>query len=228
MLRLHRHQLARLSPGGWAAVRAQARDEMEQACLAHWAAAGLPLVITQQRCDGHADAPLIAMGVSAPLRWERRRIGVQVPRAEVLYFDEFPTGSQIAPLLPVRVRGEWERLCAELRAAGAPPRVYGSYGWQFLSGAGHLHSRSDLDLWLSVAGAQQADEVTALLNGFAAEGLRLDGELLFNGDSAVSWREWAAWRAGRSSAVLVKSLAGCRLLRRLDELVEQELAEALA
>jgi phosphoribosyl-dephospho-CoA transferase len=227
VLRLHRHQLARLAPGGWAAVRAQARDEMEQACLGHWADAGLPLVITQQRCSSHADAPVIAMGVSAPLRWERRRIGVQVPRAEVLYFDEFPTGLQVAGLLPVRARSAWERLCTALRAAGATPRVYGSYGWQFLSGAGHLHSRSDLDLWLPVTDPQQADEIAALLNGFEAEGLRLDGELLFCGDNAVSWREWTAWRAGRSRAVLVKTMSGSRLLRTLDELVGQDLAEAL-
>ncbi len=226
MLRLHRHQLARLTPGGWAAVRAQARDALEQACLAHWADAGQPLVITQQRCGCGTDAPVIAMGLSAPLRWERRRIGLQVARAEVLYFDEFPTGAQITPLLPVRARAAWERLCAALRTAGATPRVYGSYGWQFLSGAGHLHSRSDLDLWLPAAEPQQADAIAALLNDFAAEGLRLDGELLFKGDSAVSWREWAAWRSGRSSAILVKTLGGSRLLRTLDELLGQAPAEA--
>ncbi len=225
-MRLHRHQLARLTPGGWDAVRGQARDELEQACLAHWADAGLPLVITQQRCGSGSDATVIAMGLSAPLRWERRRICLQVPRAEVLYFDEFPTGPQIAPLLPTRARAAWERLCAALRTAGATPRVYGSYGWQFLSGAGHLHGSSDLDLWLSAAEPQQADQIAALLHDFEAEGLRLDGELLFNGDSAVSWREWAAWRSGRCSAVLVKTMDGSRLLRTLDKLLGLEMSEA--
>lgn len=227
MLRLHRHQLARLTPGGWAAVRAQARDDLERECLSHWAKAGLPLVITQQRCACSADTPVIAMGVSAPLRWERRRIGVQVARADVLYFDEFPAGPQVSSLLPERARAPWERLCAALCAAGTTPRVYGSYGWQFITGAAHLHSRSDLDLWLAVAHPQEADKIAALLNGFEAEGLRLDGELLFNGDTAVSWREWTTWRAKQTRALLVKTIRGTRLARTVGELCGLEPAEAV-
>ena len=43
---------------------------------------------------------------------------------------------------------------------------------------------------------------------------RLDGELRFPDGAAVAWREWEAWRAGRSRAVLVKRLDGCSLWRQ--------------
>ena len=58
-------------------------------------AAGLPVVVTRQPLlpDGAADG--IAVGISAPQRWERRRIALRVRRADVAYFDEFPRIDQI-------------------------------------------------------------------------------------------------------------------------------------
>jgi phosphoribosyl-dephospho-CoA transferase len=223
---LHRHQLAWLTDAGWARVRARAWDGVAGACLAHWAAQRLPLVVTRQPASGGA-TDAIAMGLPAPGRWERRRIVLAVPRAEVLYFDEFPRAEQVVRLLPAGARADWRRLCAGLMACGAVARVHGSYGWQHLSGLDHVRAGSDIDVWIAVSDAAQADAVTRLLQAWPGAHRRLDGELVFDGD-AVAWREWLAWRAGAARTLLVKHLDGSSLSCRPGARRAVPLAEAAA
>jgi phosphoribosyl-dephospho-CoA transferase len=219
MTRLHRHQLIRPTPAAWDRLRANARDPVERECLTLWSSRGLPLVVTQQRCDAGSEPDWIAAGLSAPLRWESRRIGVSLARREVLFFDEFPAARAITKLLPAPTRPAWDEFCRAAQAGGVQPRVYGSYGWQALTGMAHVRTDSDADLWLGVTGAEQADAMAALLAGTEIAGLRLDGELVFDGDSAVSWREWLTWRAGGTRSILVKSMGGSRLATSLGEIV---------
>jgi phosphoribosyl-dephospho-CoA transferase len=206
---LHRHQLARLSSAGWQRVLAREWDAQARECLAHWAANGLPLVITRQPPASSADAG-IAMGLPAPARWGRRRFTLQVPRADVSYFDEFPRLGQVVGRWPEGRRRTWQGLSEALAACGVVARVHGSHGWQFVTGLDHVHGHSDIDLWIAVCDDLQADRVAALLQAFPGERPRLDGELVADGN-AVAWREWLAWRAGRAKAVLVKRLDGCDL-----------------
>jgi phosphoribosyl-dephospho-CoA transferase len=87
--------------------------------------------------------------------------------------------------------------------------VYGSFGWQLVTGLGYVHAASDLDLWLTVRSPERADEAVKLLHAAGApKGLRIDGELLFPGGAGVAWREYASWRAGRARSLLVKRLDG--------------------
>lgn len=212
---LHRHQLAYLTPAGWHRVGERDWDATARACLTHWAAQRLPLVVTRQLRDGTdaSDATnAIALGLPAPARWERRRIALRVPRRDVLYFDEFPRAEQVARLLPDAARADWRRLCAALEGIGVSARVYGSYGWQLLSGFDHVRAGSDIDLWLSVSDLGQADAVAACLQSLSSELPRLDGELMFSNGAAVAWREWLAWRAGRVKSLLVKTIAGSSLV----------------
>jgi phosphoribosyl-dephospho-CoA transferase len=209
-LPLHRHQLARLTSAGWQRVRDREWDADARACLAHWAARDLPLVIARQPA-GPAAADAIAMGLPAPGRWGRRRYAFSIPRADVSYFDEFPRAQEVRRLLPERVRGAWDALCDGLRSCGAPARVYGSHGWRHITGLDHVHADSDIDLWTAVSDAEQADEVARRLQSFACARPRLDGELVFDDGGAVAWREWLAWRSGRARAVLVKRVEGCVL-----------------
>ena len=209
MTPLHRHQIARLSPAGWRQLLAGDWDAGARDCLRHWADQALPVVVTRQ---AEPDADVIALGLCAPRRWQRRRLALRVPRADVLYFDEFPRLAQLVMQLPPAARPAARRLASALQACGATARVYGSHGWQFLSGLNHLREGSDLDLWVGVEDVEQADAVAAALEAFSAPALRLDGELVFPGDAAVAWREWLAWREGRSQAVLVKRLHGAALV----------------
>ena len=98
-----------------------------------------------------------------------------------------------------------------LRAAGATGFVFGSHGWQCITGLPYLRPGSDIDLWVPVDGAEQGDRLASLLQAMPQEGPRVDAELVFPGGWAVAWREWAAWRAGRVRSVLVKGLHGVAL-----------------
>jgi len=212
---LHRHQIAWLSETGWHAVQQHDSDATARDCLAHWAATRLPLVVTRQNRPAGDDT--IALGLPAPGRWGRRRLAVIVPRCDVLYFDEFPVADQLQRMLPATARPAWRTLCASLRAVNAHARVYGSHGWQLLSGLDHVRAGSDIDLWLSVSDEAQADAAAACLQSAsdAAPGAlpRLDGELMFDDGAAVAWREWLAWRAGRVKSLLVKTLGGSTVMR---------------
>lgn len=215
MMPLQRHRLAYLSQAGWAAVRARAWDAQAQACIDHWAAHRLPLVVTRQPPPGEAtaDAP-IALGLPAPLQWERRRLSLQVPSEALSWFDEFPLATQATAMLPRSARVAWRGLCAALADSQASARVYGGYGWQQITGLDYVHAGSDLDLWVRVNDAAQADQVAALLAGLTPEtftGPRLDGELVFPDGTAVAWREWRAWRAGRARGLLLKRLHGAAM-----------------
>jgi phosphoribosyl-dephospho-CoA transferase len=209
MTPLHRHQIAWLTDAGWQQVLALAWDTTARDCLGHWATQRLPLVVTRQTAS---ELPhTIALGLPAPARWDRRRITLAVPRSAILYFDAFPRAHDLLGLLAVPARAPWRQLCEQLNSCQVSARVYGSYGWQRLTGLDHVHAESDIDLCIGVSDANQADAVTALLQSFSAPRLRLDGELVFADGAAVAWREWAAWRSGKSAAVLVKRLHGATL-----------------
>jgi phosphoribosyl-dephospho-CoA transferase len=209
MTPLHRHQLAWLTPAGWDRIRSRPWDRLASECLAHWAAHRLPLVVTRQ--PGGLASGTIAMGLPAPDRWDRRRLALGVPRGDVLHFDEFPRAQEVTRLLPVMARPQWLRLCAGLEALGVIARVHGSYGWEHLSGLNHVRQSSDIDVWMAVPDRAQADAAAATLQSFACERPRLDGELVFDDGAAVAWREWLAWRGGRTRALLVKRIDGSSL-----------------
>ena len=213
MVPLRRHRLAYLSALGWHEVLARAWDAQARACLAHWACERLPLVVTRQHPPGEgAEAAPIALGLPAPLRWGRRRLALQVARESLVCFDEFPRAAEAGRLLPRPLRAAWRALDAGLGALHAGARVYGSHGWQLLSGLDHVHPGSDIDLWIAVDDAAHADAVARELQHFAGgQRVRLDGELVFPDGAAVAWREWHAWRGGRTRRLLVKRLDGATL-----------------
>jgi len=204
MVVLCRHQLVRLNQAGWAAVHANVWDDTARDCLAHWSAQHLPLVVTRQRA-GLTDEQ-IALGLPAPLQWQRRRLALHVALGGVRYFDEFPGAAAVTSLLPAAARNAWLNLLTALAAVGAAPRVYGSFGWQRITGLPYLHAGSDLDLRVSVSDAAMADAVAAAMHAPAFATPRLDGEIVFPDGSAVAWREWRAWRERRVDRILVKRL----------------------
>ncbi len=211
MAPLQRHQLALLTDTGWAQLLAGAWDEQARSCLVHWAQRRLPLVVTRQRPQAGAEP--VCLGLPAPGRWDRRRIALAVAPADIAQVDVFPCASRLHELLAGHQRDAWGALCAALAALGVQARVYGSHGWQLITGLDHLRPGSDIDLCIAVQGPGQADAVAALLQTWPHDAPRLDGELVLGGGSAVAWREWSAWRAQRTPAVLVKRLNSVVLAR---------------
>lgn len=210
MVTLHRHQLVRLRQQAWARLLGEADDSDTREALHCWAGGSFPLVVCRQPCSAPSDGSL-SVGLATPPAQQRRRLVFQVRRDEVLYFDEFPQAADIVSLLTRRARPHWTALRGDLARLGVRVRVYGSYGWQALTGLSYLRPGSDLDLCLSVEDAGQADAVVQRLVGVTAGLPRLDGELLFPDGGAVAWREWQAWRLGRVREVLVKRLRSVEL-----------------
>ena len=208
---LHRHQLARLGAAGWSDVLDRPWDATSRDCLQHWARHRLPLVVTRQLGTLDAAVETVALGLPAPLAWDRRRIALQVPRSAIAWFDEFPAASAALRLFRGDARVRLQSLLDGLAALGTVARVYGSHGWQLLSGHHYLHEHSDLDLWIGVDGSDQADAVAACLQAFDTARQPVDGELVFVEGAAVAWREWVVWRAGRARGLLVKRLHGAML-----------------
>ena len=205
MIMLRRHRLVRLTPAGWdAALGAAAAGERE--VLALWRHEDGPLVVARQ--DGVA-AGRVRLGLPAPAAHARRRVALAVACADLREAGSFPEAGRVAPLLAPAQRLPWRALVRTL----GPALVFGSYGWQALTGQAYVHARSDLDLLLPATDAEEADALAARLAAAPAALPRLDGELAFADGSAVAWREWLAWRAGRAGEILVKRIDGVRLER---------------
>lgn len=183
----------------------RAWEPQAQAFLAQWSGHGLPLVVTRQPPE-YAAQGKIALGLPSALAWGKLRLAVQVPEAAVRGFDEFPALGDVLGLLPACATAGAARLLQALDACGVTARVFGSYGWQSISGLPYLRPESDLDLCIRVDGIAQADAVAALLQAQALPLPRIDGELMFADGASVAWREWAAWRGGRTQALMVRHL----------------------
>jgi phosphoribosyl-dephospho-CoA transferase len=174
--------------------------------LQRWAERDLPLVVTKQVQSGACDT--IALGWPAPRICAGQRVALRVAAAGIGRFDEFPPALDAVDLLPAGTRSGIESLLRALVALGTMPRVYGSYGWQRLSGLVYVHQHSDIDLWLGVQDLAQADAAAAVLQAADLGAVRVDGELVGPDGAAVAWREYRAWRAGRSRGLLLKRLDG--------------------
>lgn len=213
MKSIRRHQLAYLNQTGWARATGLAGSEAVSRCLRHWSSHGLPVVVTQQRCQGSLDDSRVSVGIAAPLVWDRLRLPLVVRRSDIAYFDEFPEAKRACKWMPREGRAQWQRLFQTLSAAGLRCRVFGGFGWQLLTDLVYLHPGSDVDLLVFVGGAEEADVAADLLfrHGQLSLTPRVDGELVFGNGSAVAWREWLSWRSGRTASILVKSAFGVAL-----------------
>jgi phosphoribosyl-dephospho-CoA transferase len=217
---LRRHQLVWLAPGAWQSALAwaaagEAPEQNNLAAIGHWAAHDLPLVVTRQACDWAGAVPgmALALGLPLPHVWGRKRLRLDVREGELRAKGAFPAMADVAALLPLPVQTRWASLASVLGALGVGAEVYGSVGWQRLTGLAYLREGSDIDLLLQVATTMQADAAVAALHASGIESPRLDGELVFPDGSAVAWREWAIWRAGLVEQVLIKRLDGPLLAR---------------
>jgi phosphoribosyl-dephospho-CoA transferase len=102
-------------------------------------------------------------------------------------------------------------LLQHMEALGVALLVYGSYGWQHISGLRCVREASDLDLLAPVTDLATAAQVTWLLQGLALH-CRVDGEIVFPNGWAVAWREYAQLIGGSVAQVLVKDRVGVQLL----------------
>jgi len=212
---LRRHQLAFLTARGWSEALASLSAPQLAAPLQGWARRALPLVVPRQPETLAPDRVVLAW--AAPLAADRVRATVEIPLRSVAYFDEFPEARAALAWLPRKATAPARALLDGLQALGLRPRVYGSFGWQVLSGEAYIRASSDLDLWMAVANHQQASAaVRVLAQASTLAGVRVDGELLFPDGAGVAWREYAAWRERRARTMLVKRIDSVQLAAALE------------
>lgn len=183
----------------------QATTAHARAGLTHWVDQQLPLVVTRQT-PGLAPH-LLSVGLPLPLQWGRLRLSFQFPREAILAYTTFPFLDEVVQAQAL----DLQPLVEALRPLDPHAQVYGSYGWQTLSGLAYVRPDSDLDVLIRVSSVHQADLASTALLSCEGGPLRLDGELMFPDGSAVAWREWSAWRAGKTPQYLVKTLEGAHL-----------------
>jgi phosphoribosyl-dephospho-CoA transferase len=221
-----RHALAWIRPACREAVAAQVADDALHAQVAAWLAADRPLVVARQTCGNAMSdtiaAGTIAMGLALPPAQGKRRIALSVAAHDIARFTPPLRLAEAIAHAP----SEWQPALAELDAAAAnidiELRVFGSLAWQALSGLPYLTPRSDIDLlWHPRSHTQLQQGIALLARWEKSSGLRADGEVLFGGSSAVSWREWSALKSGDDQRVLVKrpSSAGLVAAHELLELL---------
>lgn len=201
---LSRHQLVRLAPEAWPALIATAEDGVAHTGLAHWASHSLPLVVARQATGATPSAH--TLGIPLPTCWGRRRLSVAAWPHQVLEAPAFPPLRALASQFGNLKSGAWSGLADGLESLGVHTLVYGSYGWQAVTGMDYLRTGSDLDLLMPIPDAGAADAACSLLGGFSAPAPRLDGELVFPDGTGVAWREWVSWRSGQQAQILLKRI----------------------
>ena len=203
MRALQRNQLVWLHDAAWATLAARQWTETEHATLAYWQQHRLPLVVCRQApCT---PTQRISAGLAAPRSWAASKLALDLAPEGIQAHGDFPSLQQVARGTP------WQSAAHALaEALGTTAHVYGSHGWQQLSGLDYVHAESDIDLSLQVPDADTAQAVVAQLEA-AQLPMRIDGELVFAGGHAVAWREYARLLQGQTRSVMVKSRHSLRL-----------------
>ena len=201
-----------IRPESRTAVAAQATDDAMHAQVAAWLAADRPVVVARQPC-GEVLSDTVSVGLALPPAQGKRRVALVVAAHEIVRYSSPLRLADAIALAPAA----WQTALAELDAAAKQIdielSVFGSLAWQALSGLPYLTPQSDIDLlWQPQSNMQLQQGIALLARWEQSSGLRADGEVVFGGSSAVSWREWATLRSGNDQRVLVKRASSAGLV----------------
>ncbi|WP_229257886.1 malonate decarboxylase holo-[acyl-carrier-protein] synthase [Duganella margarita] len=195
-----RHMLVWLTAIGWHAAFDAAREEHKTA-LSWWANHDWPVVVRRMDADAGADEVCLGLPLPPDSAGVKVRIALRARVADI---------SRTAAALLLRDAATVRDVAALCDDAGTLPlRVFGSVAMQALTGLQYLSPTSDVDVLLHPASRRQLEEGMALLARHA-ERLPLDGEIVFPGGAAVSWKEWQMAMT-HPAKVLVKDLQSVRL-----------------
>jgi phosphoribosyl-dephospho-CoA transferase len=199
-----RHDVVWLTKEGWDDVIRQAEPELHPA-LERWRIADGPAVV---RCaDEETEMGQLCVGVVLPPHVDesRQRIGVRVPIESVRESRRPMPLEDVVEAAPAPWQPALRALAGEAAERQLSFRVYGSLALQVLTGERYLSARSDIDILFLPASITELGRGTGLLSYFSGL-VPLDGEIVFPGCKAVSWKEWVqAMHARGNPRVLAKS-----------------------
>jgi phosphoribosyl-dephospho-CoA transferase len=203
-----RHMLVWLAEPGWRAALDAAPPEHRPA-LKIWQGQNWPAIV--RRFDAGSPPDDICLGLPLPPdddTGQKMRVSL---RAHVGHISKAAPAIELRAAL--RAAGEWraplaalERDCA---SAGLDFRIYGSLAMQALTGLLYLTPESDVDILFHPTTRRQLAEGVEVLSRHTKY-LPLDGEIVFPGGQAVSWKEWQM-AAANPAKVMVKQICSVRL-----------------
>ena len=125
-------------------------------------------------------------------------MALDIASSDVSRIGFFPLLCGVLPILPVAL-------------SGLQLRVYGSYGWQAITGMDYVHAASDMDVLVNARTLSEAFKASTAINNWSAP-CRVDGEVVFPSGYAVPWRELSQAHAGAVGQVLVKHRQSAALM----------------
>ena len=204
---LERHMLVWLDDAGWKAAQAT-EDPQHKAAFRLWQIQSWPVVV--RRADADAAADEICLGLPLPPdedSGQKVRISLRAHAAHI---------EKTAPAMElVAVRraspSTWRAQLAALErdAADMHLRAYGSLAMEAITELPYVSETSDVDILFHPDSRRQLEDGVATLSRHASL-LPLDGEIVFPGGAAVSWKEWRMAIANPAK-VIVKELHTVRL-----------------
>lgn len=203
---LERHMLVWLSEPGWLAVL-RAAQPRHRAALTLWQGQDWPAVVRRFDLDARPDE--VCLGLPLPPdqdTGEKVRIAL---RAQAMEISRTSPAVELRSAL--RCAGPWREALAALEreAEHLHLRIYGSMAMQALTGLLYLTPASDIDILFHPRSQEELHDGVALLSRHAAHA-PLDGEIVFPGGQAVSWKEWRM-AMDNPAKVIVKELHAVRL-----------------
>ena len=196
-----------LDDAGWDAAQATTEPQHKGA-FKLWQSRSWPLIV--RRADADAGDDEICLGLPLPPdedTGEKVRISL---RARERHIKKATGAMELAAVLSSSSNPSRAPLAAlERDAAGLRLRVYGSHAMEAITGLPYVSPTSDIDILFHPASRWQLEEGVATLSHHASR-LPLDGEIVFPGGAAVSWKEWRIAMANPAK-VIVKELHTVRL-----------------
>jgi len=206
MTGLRRHTLV------WLSQVPETETPADRARATTWHDAERPFVVTRRRNEGTDIGLGFCTTEAAHPELRPRRVAAWTDADRIVRQGRPPILAEIARCPAAQTRAaSFDRLLAAAADTGLDIRVYGSWMWQALTGEGHVHEASDLDVVIDVTDLDAANRAAVFLAQVEQGlGFRIDGELSFPGLGEVQWREILQDR----DEVLLKSVDTLQLVPR--------------
>jgi len=194
---MRRHQLVFAHRAAWDSL-VQSRDDLTGDSLVRdWVRNGWPLIM-RRRLPGEIDG--LSLGLPLPPSAGKRRIAVRLHHEDIVSTRPLPELTEVLRGAPVQWRPFLGELAGIARTYGVRAGVFGSLGWQWLTGLNYLGPRSDVDIAWALPSQDRIDQLLEDLAELDSRSpVRLDGEFVREDGAGVNWREL---RAGAAEVAL--------------------------
>lgn len=187
---MRRHQLVFVRKTAWDALLKSRDDLAGEALVCNWVGNGWPLIV-RRRLPSESDG--LSLGLPLPPAVGKRRIAVRLHYEDIASTRPLPELTEVLGSAPV----EWRPFLRELediaRTYAVHAGVFGSLGWQWLTGLNYLGSCSDVDIAWTLPPPERVGHLLEDLAELDSRSpVRLDGELVRADGAGVNWRELRA------------------------------------